>query len=119
MLEITKSFSFEAAHMQPGAPAGHPQSRVHGHSFVAEVTLRGAPNSEGMIRNLEDVEETLLAARDALDHRFLNEVPGLDKPTLESLVMWIFRRLAGDLPEIVAVTVRRPSMGHSCTYRPG
>ncbi len=36
MLEITKSFAFEAAHFQPNAPAGHPNARLHGHSFMAE-----------------------------------------------------------------------------------
>jgi 6-pyruvoyltetrahydropterin/6-carboxytetrahydropterin synthase len=118
MLEITQSFAFEAAHIQPGAPAGHPNARVHGHSFVAEVTLAGKPDSHGMIRNFDDVEAALRDVRADLDHHFLNDVPGLERPTLEALSVWIFDRLRAALPQIVAVTVRRPSMGHSCTWRP-
>ena len=117
MLEITKSFAFEAAHMQPGAPSDHPNARVHGHSFVAEVTLSGAPDDEGMIRDFDLFEIALNDARLALDHHFLNEVPGLERPTLEALVVWIYARLKPTMPEISAVTVRRPSLGHSCTYR--
>ena len=117
MLEITKTFAFEAAHYQPGAPPGHPNARIHGHSFIAEVTLTGQPDGEGMIRDFDVLEAALDDARAALDHRFLNEVEGLEKPTLEALVMWIHARLKPILPEVSAVTVRRPSMGHACTYR--
>lgn len=118
MLEITKAFHFEAAHFQPHAPAGHPNARLHGHSFCAEVTLAGQPDPvHGMIRNLDDVEAALTEVRDALDHRLLNDVPGLDRPTMESLCVWIFEQLAPSLPEISAVTIRRPSLGQSCTYR--
>ena len=118
MLEITKSFQFEAAHFQPNAPAGHPNARLHGHSFHADVSLAGSPDPvHGMIRNLDDVELALGEVRQALDHRLLNEVAGLDRPTMESLCLWIFERLERSLPEISAVTVRRPSLGQSCTYR--
>ncbi len=118
MLEITKSFTFEAAHFQPNAPAGHPNARVHGHSFHAEVTLAGeADPVHGMVRNLDDVEAAIAGVREALDHHLLNDVEGLTRPTMEMLCMWIYARLKGGLPELVAVTIRRPSLGQSCTYR--
>ena len=118
MLEITKTFSFEAAHFQPNAPLGHPNARVHGHSFIADVTLAGEPDAvHGMIRNLDDVEAALAGVRAELDHQLLNEVKGLKFPTMEMLCQWIFDRLKPGLPEIVAVTIRRPSLGQSCTYR--
>lgn len=118
MLEITKTFAFEAAHFQPHAPAGHPNARVHGHSFQAEVTLAGTPDPvHGMIRNLDDVETALVAVRDSLDHHLLNDVEGLERPTMEKLCIWIYDRLKPALPELVQVTVRRRSLGQSCTYR--
>lgn len=118
MLEITKTFAFEAAHYQPGAPPGHPNARVHGHSFLAEVTLAGDPDPvHGMVRNLDDVETAMAGIRATLDHRLLNDVAGLERPTMEMLCLWIFERLKAELPEISAVTVRRPSLGQSCTYR--
>lgn len=117
MLEITQSFGFEAAHRQPLAPAGHPNARVHGHSFLAEVTLRGEPGSTtGMIRDFADIARALETVRDKLDHRFLNDIAGLETPTLETLARWIWRELAPALPGLARVTVRRPALGQSCAY---
>ena len=43
MIEISQEFSFDAAHFLDGAPE---YRRMHGHSFYAEVTLRGEPVPE-------------------------------------------------------------------------
>ena len=47
MIEIFKEFTFEAAH-QLGANVepGHPYANIHGHSFKAEVYLRGEPGAD-------------------------------------------------------------------------
>ena len=119
MLEITRTFTFEAAHTQPGAAVGHPNARVHGHSFLAEVTLAGEPNAHGMVRDFGQFEAALEEARTALDHHFLNDVPGLMAPTLEGLALFIYGKLAAKLPELAAVTVRRPSLGQAASYRGG
>ncbi len=119
MLEITKTFGFEAAHFQPAAPEGHPNRRVHGHSFVADVTLAGeASPQKGMIRDFEDVDRALARVRDLLDHQLLNDIAGLGVPTLEHLARFIFDQVKGDLPEIVRVAVRRPALGQTCCYAP-
>jgi 6-pyruvoyltetrahydropterin/6-carboxytetrahydropterin synthase len=52
----------------------------------------------------------------ALDHRMLNEIRGLEKPSLENLAVWIWNQLAPQLRSLARVTVRRDSMGQSCTY---
>ena len=117
MLEITKTFSFEAAHFQPNAPLGHPNARVHGHSFIADVTLAGEPDAvHGMIRNLDDVETAIAGVRDALDHRLLNEVEGLANPTLENIARFIHAKAKAILPEVIRVKIERPSYGQSCTF---
>ena len=77
-MRIYKEFFFEAAHFLPSAPPGHPNARVHGHSFRVRVTIDGEPDDEtGLVMHLEDVEQAIGEAREALDHRFLNEVEGL------------------------------------------
>ena len=43
-MRIYKEFFFEAAHFLPSAPAGHPNARVHGHSFRVRVTIGGEPD---------------------------------------------------------------------------
>ena len=117
-LSITKEFRFDAAHFLPTAPKGHPNSRMHGHSFVAAVTLEGAPDPvKGWIRDFADVDAAVADLRARLDHHLLNEIKGLELPTLERLARFIFDELKGALPEIASVTVSRHSLGEQATYR--
>ncbi len=115
IVEITQQFGFDAAHYLEGA--GDTNRRMHGHSFYAEVTLRGAPDPEkGWVRNFEEVNAVLADLRADLDHRVLNEVEGLSTPTLENLARYIFTRAKGKLPEVSKVRLSRPSYGQSCQY---
>jgi 6-pyruvoyltetrahydropterin/6-carboxytetrahydropterin synthase len=114
MIEISQEFTFDAAHFLDGAPE---YRRMHGHSFYAEVTLRGEPNAAtGFLRDLGEVNRVLGEVRDLLDHRVLNEVEGLGKPTLENLARFIFERAREKLPEVARVKLRRPTYGQSCIY---
>lgn len=115
---MTKEFLFDAAHYLPTAPQGHPNARVHGHSFSVAVTLEGAMDPAfGWIRSFAEVDEAIAVLRARLDHHLLNEIPGLDVPTMERLALFVFEALRPALPEIVEVTVRRDSQRESCTYR--
>jgi 6-pyruvoyltetrahydropterin/6-carboxytetrahydropterin synthase len=117
MMRIYKEFTFEAGHFLPSAPAGHPNSRLHGHSFLARVTLEGEPDPEtGLIVPFEDFTARLAAIKDKLDHRLLNEIDGLQLPTLERLAAWIWRELAPHLPDLAEVQVSRPSCQEGCIY---
>lgn len=115
MIEISKEFGFDAAHyLGNSAPENR---RLHGHSFYAEVTLRGEPNpATGFLRDFGEVDTALTAIRDMLDHRLLNEIEGLATPTLENLAKFIFVQARARLPEVVRVKLRRPSYGQSCSY---
>jgi 6-pyruvoyltetrahydropterin/6-carboxytetrahydropterin synthase len=118
-VEIVKEFTFDAAHFLPTAAEGHPYRRMHGHSFAAEVALAGTPDPEsGWLVDFAAVEAALAALRERLDHRVLNDLASLGVPTLENLAAWIYRELTATLPGLTRVTVRRPSSGESCTYRP-
>ncbi len=117
-MRIYKEFFFEAAHFLPSAPAGHPNARVHGHSFRVRVTLDGEPDDgTGLVMNLEDVEQAIADAREALDHRMLNEVDGLQVPTLERISIWLWDRLHNRLPGLTEIEVARDSCHEGCVYR--
>ncbi len=51
-----------------------------------------------------------------LDHRYLNEIPGLENPTSEILAVWIWDRLKPALPELVEVVVAETCTAR-CVYR--
>ena len=115
MIELTQEFTFDAAHrLDAGAPENN---RIHGHSFYAEVTLRGEPDpATGMLREFGGVKKVLGAIAEELDHRLLNDIPDLGLPTLENITRWIFEKAHARVPEVVRVRVRRPSYGQSCVY---
>jgi len=118
VISITKEFRFDAAHYLPTALKGHPNARMHGHSFVVAVTLEGEPGAQsGLIRDFAEIDVAVAGVRERLDHHVLNEIEGLALPTLETLAAWVFSALSPKLPELVSVTVRRDSLGESCTFR--
>jgi len=118
MHEITQEFGFDAAHYLGVGPEQN--RRLHGHSFYAEVTLRGEPDrATGVIRDLGEVKAALTEIAADLDHQLLNEVKGLGVPTLENLARYIYERAKAKLPEVVRVKLRRPSYGQSCLYQEG
>jgi 6-pyruvoyltetrahydropterin/6-carboxytetrahydropterin synthase len=119
MIEIFKEFTFEAAHhLAVNVRPGHAYSRLHGHSFKVEVFLRGEPDpATGWVVDFADVEREVQAIRAELDHNYLNDIAGLELPTLENISRWIWQRLDGPLPGLDRIIVRRGSCGEGCIYR--
>jgi 6-pyruvoyltetrahydropterin/6-carboxytetrahydropterin synthase len=115
---IYKEFTFEAAHFLPSAPAGHPNSRIHGHSFHARITIEGKPDPEtGLVFHFDDLSAALEDVRATLDHQFLNEVDGIGAPTLENITVWVWNRLAARILGLYEVHISRPSCHEGCIYR--
>jgi len=54
--------------------------------------------------------------REQLDHHYLNEIEGLEVPTLENISRWIWQRVQDSLPGLDRVLVRRGSCGEGCMY---
>ncbi len=116
-MRIVKSMSFDAAHFLDHDPNARPYARLHGHSFTLEVVIEGEPQAEtGWVVDFGDVGEALQQLHDALDHRLLNEVEGLERPTLENICQWAAARLKPRFPGLAEVRVSRPSIGETCVF---
>ncbi len=116
-MRIYKKFNFEAAHFLPTAPEGHPNSRIHGHSFEVEVAIDGTPSADsGLIMHFADLEGKIEGVRQQLDHHFLNEISGLEYPTLENITLWIWQKLEPDLKGLAQIEVKRPTCREGCIY---
>ena len=116
-MELWKEFGFESAHSLPNVPEGHKCARVHGHSFRVAVRVDGPVGEEsGWVMDFADLKAAVAPTIDALDHRYLNEVEGLENPTSERIAIWIWDRIADDLPGLAAVEVRETCTS-ACTYR--
>ena len=117
MFELAKDFRFEAAHTLRRPVAAEPSRRIHGHSYRAEVIMRGeADPSSGMVFDLGLFEIALREIQGELDHRFLDEIIDLGPATLENLSRWIWKRAEGRFPHLFKVTVHRDSTGDACSY---
>ncbi len=117
-MKLYKEFFFEAAHYLRSAPDGHPNSRIHGHSFRVRVTLEGKPDPEtGLLMDLGIVYQTVKEIREKLDHRFLYDIPGLEYATLENLTRWIWKEAKQSLPLLSEITVSRDSCMEGCVYQ--
>lgn len=116
-MRIYKEFTFEAAHRLPAAPAGHANANVHGHSFRVRVTVEGEPESEtGVVVHFDNVSAALDEVRGDLDHRFLNDIKGLENPTLEVIAQWLWGRLHNRLPGLAEIAVSRDTCQEGCVY---
>ena len=116
MWELTKSFRFEAAHSLPGTTLGDTSEEIHGHSFRAEVTVRGVPDpATGMVLDLGVLETRMSEVQKLLDHKLLDRIQALGPATLENLSRFIWDRVqhAG---VVTRVTVHRDSCNESCSY---
>lgn len=123
MFELSQSFYFEAAHTLRRPAVGHAEAkgsrRIHGHTYTAEVTVRGERDATtGMVVDLGVLRAAIAAVREQLDHHFLDEVPGIGAPTLENLCAYIHAQISQRVPQVYSVSVQRKSSGDRCLYTP-
>lgn len=105
-MKISQAFKFEAAHRLPNVPATHRCSRLHGHSYRVEVRLDGPVDPvTGFVVDFFVLEESFANIMNALDHRCLNDVEGLENPTAENIAVWIWDRLEKKLHQLSSVRV--------------
>lgn len=117
MYELSKQFIFDAAHTLDRKIETESSRRIHGHTYLAEVTIRGtADPATGMVMDVGLLGRLLESTRDALDHHFLDDVPDLGHATMENLCAWIWRRLAPACPALYRVTISRASNQDRCAY---
>lgn len=115
-MEIFREFRIEAAHRLPLVPEGHKCARLHGHSFRIAVHVEGPLDDQGWVMDFADLAAAFGPVFDALDHRYLNDVPGLENPTSEVLATWVWSKLAPDLPGLSRIVVRETCTS-GCEYR--
>lgn len=119
MFEISASASFEASHYidAPGGAAHY--RKVHGHSFVVTVSVAAdRPDRDGWVIDLGRLEDLLKTILADLDHAVLNDVPGLEQPTFEHILLWIEARMkaAGVSPS--RLEIERPTLKQRAVYMP-
>ncbi len=116
-VRLVHDFRFEAAHLLPKVPEGHKCRRLHGHSFKVQLAIVGDTDPEtGWFLDFGVLYDLWQPLYDLLDHRYLNEIPGLENPTSEVLVKYIWDALKPKLKELDTVTLYE-TCDARCEYR--
>jgi len=98
-------FTFEAAQSLPQLPGKHPCRKIHGHSYRIEAASNDLPQLRVSLGELYA----------ALDHRFLNEVPGLEQATCERLCLWMWEFLEARGNKMYVIVVQETPTSR-CVY---
>src|SRR5437762_13475655 len=87
---LTKDFTFEAAQTLPNVPEGHKCRGLHGHSFKVEVSIEGDVDpTVGWVYDHANISAAMKPLLKMLDHNYLNDIEGLDNPTIEKMAEWL------------------------------
>ena len=110
---IYKEFSFDSAHHLPFVPEGHKCRNVHGHTYHIKIFIDGPIEKEvGWVMDFGELKKAWKPIEDQLDHHNLNDIPGLENPTAENIVVWIWNRLKPALPYLSKLELKEtPTSG--------
>jgi len=75
----------------------------------------GVGEDSGWVMDFGDIKAAFEPLRDALDHRYLNDIPGLENPTSENIAIWIWRLLKPNLPLLTKIVVHETCTS-GCSY---
>ncbi|MCH2541603.1 MAG: 6-carboxytetrahydropterin synthase QueD [Alphaproteobacteria bacterium] len=118
IFEITKQFTFEAAHYFPNMPEGHIYKKIHGHSFVVEVTFSGKKNKDNQwVTDFDELSKSLNEIKKKLDHKCINDIKEIGIPSLENISSWIGKQLQKKYSNLCSIKLSRPSCGEYCLYK--
>jgi len=116
-VRLTKDYTFEAAQTLPCAPEGHKCRQMHGHSFKVEISVEGEVDAAtGWFYDHARISGAMNPLVDMLDHAYLNEIPGMENPTIELMAAWFWQRLAPKLPGLCEIVIHETPTAR-CSYR--
>ena len=112
---ISKSFYFEAAHKLQNT-LKEENNNLHGHSYFVEIFLLELDDQikkTGYILDFSIFNVKIESLKSILDHSYLNEINGLENPTLENIGIFINKELERQGFNIYKVLVKRKSCGET------
>ncbi len=117
--ELIHTVRFEAARRLTRVPQGHKCGNLYGLAFYLDIHVEGdLTDDTGWVVDFGDIEAAFAPIYERLDHHYLNEIEGLENPTSEVLVRWIWRELKPKVPALTALTLRENDVSR-VVYRGG
>lgn len=114
---LAKDFEFEAAQSLPQFPEGHKCRNIHGHSFKITISVRGpVDEATGIFYDHAVISDAMRPIIAELDHSYLNDIPGLENPTIETMARWFWDRLSPQLAGLYEIVLHETPRAR-CIYR--
>ena len=96
---IYKKFAFDSAHFLPNVPEGHKCKNMHGHTYHLTVYLEGDLDTDlQWVMDFKELKDVVKPVIERIDHQLLNDIEGLENPTAERIVIWIWEQIQPKLP---------------------
>jgi 6-pyruvoyltetrahydropterin/6-carboxytetrahydropterin synthase len=118
VFELCVEFVFESAHFMPEFPEGHPNRKMHGHTYYGVVTVENKINpATGYVMDVAEFQKLIRPVVQKLDHNLLNDIKGLEQPSSERIAAWLWQELLPIVDGLKQIEIKRPSVGMSVRYR--
>ena len=114
---LVRKYTFQAARKLTKIDPNHICANLHGHTFHITIKIEGKLNSENdFVMDFFDIDKIFdKLVYQVLDHKYLNEIPGLESPTTENLSKWIWFALIKELDILKEVRVFENDV-YGCIY---
>tara|TARA_B110000263_G_scaffold240336_1_gene243427 strand:+ start:556 stop:915 length:360 start_codon:yes stop_codon:yes gene_type:complete len=115
---LVRKYTFQAARKLTKVPPEHICSNLHGHTFYITIKIEGDLNIENdFVMDFFDIDLIFnKLIYKSLDHKYLNEIKGLENPTTENLAKWIWSSLIKGLDILTEVHVFENDI-YGCVYK--
>ena len=110
---IFKKFTFDSAHSLPNVPDGHKCKEVHGHTYHLTVFIEGELDSKlGWVMDFAVIKDVIKPIVDIIDHKYMNDIEGLENPTCEIIAKWLWDRIKPGIPMLTKIELNEtPTSG--------
>ena len=114
--ELKQHFQIESARFLPNLDKNHPCSNMHGHSFKIILSIVGPLHLKlGWVMDYHEISAVIKPLLTLLDHKVLNDIPGLENPTSEHLAQWLYEKIKKEIPQLKSVNISETA-NTECIY---